>query len=72
MGFLNYPLTVSFIGDYGQDIKRSFNQTPTPKPSNVFSAYQSENKNTTTPSAAQVIFFLNLFCPSTLVLLYIL
>lgn len=53
---------VSFIGDYGQDAKKSF--IP-PKPSNVFSAYQSKNENTTTTktlSDAQVMFFKNISC----------
>jgi len=55
---------VSFIGDYRHDAKNSFTQTPAPKPSNLFSAYQSKNENqtenTTTAAAAQVIFFKNI------------
>lgn len=52
---------MSFIGDYGEDTKKSFNQTSAPKSSNIFSACQNKNDNETentksTPSASQVIF----------------
>jgi len=46
IGFINSPLVVSFIGDYGQDTKKNFTAS---KPSNIFSAYQSKNENTTSP-----------------------
>lgn len=56
MGFPKCPLTVSFIGDYGEETNHSFNQASESKPSNLFSAYKSKNENTTTtPTAAQVI-----------------
>lgn len=49
---------MSFIGDYGQDAKKSFTQTTASNPNNSFSAYQNNNNNksekTNTP---QVIFF---------------
>lgn len=57
IGYPDCPLTVSFIGDYGQDAKKSSTQTSTPMP-NIFSAYRNKNDNLTeniTLSAAPVI-----------------
>lgn len=55
IGFPKCPLTVSFIGDYGEETNNSFNQTSESK-SSLFSAYKSKNENTTTtPTASQVI-----------------
>lgn len=49
---------MSFIGDYGQDAKKSF--TSASNPNNTFLACEKKNnnetKNTTVPPAAQVIF----------------
>lgn len=58
VGYPNCPLTVSFLGDYGQDNKKSSNHTSTPNPRNIFSAYQNQNDNHTeniskTTSSAQ-------------------
>lgn len=61
IGFPNSPLTVSFIGDYGQDAKKNFKSVP--KSYNVFSAFknktddQSENMTIPPPTTAQVILF---------------
>ncbi|XP_016661548.1 dnaJ homolog subfamily C member 17-like [Acyrthosiphon pisum] len=43
VGYPNCPLTVSFLGDYGQDIKKNSNYTSAPNPSTSFSAYQNSN-----------------------------
>jgi len=61
VGYPNCPLTVSFLGDYGPDTKKSSNHTSAPNPNNIFSAYQNQNDNQTentsnTQSSAQVIF----------------
>lgn len=59
VGYPDCPLTISFIGDYGQDTKKSFTQTSIPKPYNIFSAFQDKNDNqteNTTSSDALVIF----------------
>lgn len=57
VGYPNAPLTVSFIGDYGQTAKKSF--TSASNSNNTFSAYENKNnnetKNTMAPPAAQVI-----------------
>ncbi|XP_050429626.1 dnaJ homolog subfamily C member 17 [Adelges cooleyi] len=46
VGYPNCPLSVSFLGDYGCNTN-SKDQSTTPKPSNIFSAYNSENSNHT-------------------------
>lgn len=58
IGYPDCPLTVSFIGDYGQDTKKSSTQTSTPKPNNIFSDYQNKSNNyiENTLPAAQVMF----------------
>ncbi|KAL4153371.1 hypothetical protein QTP88_001204 [Uroleucon formosanum] len=43
VGYPNYPLTVSFFEDYGQDIKNNSNHSLAPKYSTRFSAYQNPN-----------------------------
>jgi len=53
---------VSFLGDYGQDTKKSSSHTSAQNPSNIFSAYQNQDVNHTentskTASSAQVFFF---------------
>jgi len=53
---------VSFLGDYGLDIKKSSTHTSAQNPSNIFSAYQNQNINhaentSKTTSSAQVFFF---------------
>lgn len=58
VGYPNSPLIVSFLGDYGQDIKKSSTHTSAQNPSNIFSAYQNQNVNHTentskTTSSAQ-------------------
>ncbi|XP_025421093.1 dnaJ homolog subfamily C member 17 [Sipha flava] len=45
VGYPHCPLTVSFIGDYGQDTKKSSNQTSASKSSNM--TYQNKNDNET-------------------------
>ncbi|KAL4141922.1 hypothetical protein QTP88_004469 [Uroleucon formosanum] len=46
VGYSNCPLIVSFLGDYGQDSKKSTNNhTSAPNPSTIFSAYQNPNDN---------------------------
>lgn len=52
---------MSFLGDYGQDTKKSSTHTSAQNPSNIFSAYQNQNVNHTentskTTSSAQVFF----------------
>lgn len=58
VGYAYCPLIVSFLGDYGQDTKKSTNYTSVPNPSSVFSACQNPNDNhaENTSSSAQVIF----------------
>jgi len=57
VGYSNCPLIVSFLGDYGQDSKKSTNNhTSAPNPSTMFSAYQNPNDNhAENTSSAQVI-----------------
>jgi len=60
IGFPNSPLTVSFIGDYGQDADKNFKSAP--KSNNVFSAYKNKTDHqpenmTIPPTAAKVILF---------------
>jgi len=57
VGYPNCPLIVSFLGDYGQDTKKSTtNHTSAPNPSTIFSTYQNPNDNhAENTSSAQVI-----------------
>ncbi|VVC31529.1 DNAJC17, RNA recognition motif,DnaJ domain,RNA recognition motif domain [Cinara cedri] len=57
VGYPNHPLTVSFIGDYGQEAKKSSTKTSASDQNSGFSACQSkygnETQNTTTIPATQ-------------------
>jgi len=57
VGYPYCPLIVSFLGDYGQDTKKSTNYTSAPNPSTIFSTCQNPNENhaENTSSSAQVI-----------------
>jgi len=64
VGYPNCPLIVSFLGDYGQENKKSSTHTSAQNPSNIFSAHQNQNVNHTentskTTSSAQVIFLIH-------------
>jgi len=66
VGYPSCPLIVSFLGDYGQDTKKSTtNHTSAPNPSNMFSTSQNPNENHAENTSSAQVIFLNLVHQST-------
>lgn len=64
LGFPKCPLTVSYIGDYGEDIKKT-NESEKKSPFNMTASYSNEiykpEHTASTPSVTQVIYLFIFF-----------